>query len=116
MVRATGPDGTEMEVTGQIGNREVVLNILEVMREIYQNRQPPPAPRGEVRAGSPNNPANLREYSDDERQAVTRRWEESIPQHDREVLEQIDTARKMLKGDTTSTESAPIEQPEEPKS
>lgn len=117
-VRATGPDGIVMEVTGQIGNRDVALNFLSVMREIYQNRQAPPLPQGEVRAGNPSDAANLRAYSDDERQAVVRQWEKAIPPHDREVLEWIDGARKAITGEAASTEhgqSAPLEQPEKSK-
>jgi hypothetical protein len=62
---------------------------ITLLREIIQNRNPLPHPKGEVVGNNPTDEQNLREYADDESAEDAQALSDKINQHDIQILNEL---------------------------
>jgi hypothetical protein len=82
------------------------LDLMAGVRETIQGRQPPPPPKGAVGA-DPTRTDQLREYPEDERALLQKRWQLEAREHDRKLIEEIARAEKLLRARPTELRLGP---------
>jgi hypothetical protein len=71
------------------GDNLVAKKMLSGMRTIIQNREPLPAPRGQVN-GSPADRSALKEYTQEESRSIMQKLEKEASTHDLKVVELLE--------------------------
>jgi len=81
--------------------------LIRLIREVIDNRQPLPAPHGSVKGRTPETTGALEEYSEKEREQVLETLNKELESHDKQVTDQIRETEKLLPSKTDDEESIP---------
>lgn len=88
-------NASEKGVTASVPVRDPA-QMMALVREALQNRQPPVAPHGAVDKGRPETPDALREYSIEERERLLHELHEGVTRHDQDLINQLREIEKRL--------------------
>lgn len=103
----------ELRVETPLGDESHMIRLVSFIRQVVQNRQPPPLPQGEVDTRNITDKNAVTAYSEQQAKEIQEELVANVKEHDKRILEYLKEAeRKIIL--LTEPKDGPVEQDRKP--